>query len=237
MVNPLFVGLVANVIRQQHGNAIEEFRDLMLDRLQELYVVDEIDELDWYDNLYKHWSEELDDDDIDELLPEFVSIVSTIIPPDLYPVSEDIRNSIVLERQPRLNYPIETFSVTFSVRWADGTTSDYCCRPVVEQNEIVFNPVFMHDLTRMFQQHFVDFMCKPGLDGMHDQASKQFDYDRFEELLGVLNNHANAMPADKREAYQHIIKRISHVFGKGPQVKLLDENQTELKWLDNGGGF
>lgn len=237
MVNPLFVGFVANVIQQQKGDTLEEFRELLLSRLQSLYVVEELEELEWYSDLFEYWMAELSEADIVELLPEFVTIVSTITPPELCSIGVDIRNSILLGHQPRLKYPIETFNVIFSVRWADGTVGDCCCRPFVENDAILFDPDLMRGLSEMFQQHFVDFMCKPGLDGMHDQSAKTFSYAKFEELLGVLHSYVNALSADEREAYQHIIKRISHVFGNVPKIKLKKNNPEKLQWLENGGGF
>lgn len=237
MVNPLFVGLVANVIRHQQGHGLAPFRDLMLDRLQQLFVTEAMQDLDWYADLRQHWLEELGEEEVEDLIPELETLVTVVSPADLYWLAVDLRNSILLEDQPRLSYPVESFQATFTVRWSDGTVSDYCCRPVINPGELELTPAFLYDLVKMFLQHMADYMCEPGLDGMHDQAAKPFDHDRLTELTQALHQHVNELPASEREPYQHIIKRIGHVLGKGPTVKLRAESQPALRWLDNGGGL
>jgi len=229
--HPLLVGLITHLMQPRQD--LETFEDLLLDRLFQLHGSSDYEELDWYPELYTFWESEYED--VDDLLPEFEHLVDAIYPLQLCDIAIDIRNQLLLEASGTPTYPLRRFVVTYSVEWADGMVSDYCCRPVTPG--ITLTPSVLSDLTRVCQQHLADYLHRPGLDGMHDQAAKPFDRERFDELLRVMQGYSDSRPATEREAYDQVIQRIRHVCGESPAVEPPDDERPELEWLNNGGGF
>ncbi len=242
MLNPLFIGFIGCIIKQQKKSGktkILDFRKLLLKHLKELSEAGQLDEVEWYPALYALWREGLSEAEIETLLAGFTSLVTTVAPSDLECLSVDVRNNLLLEFSPMLNYGIDSFQTTFSVKWSDGMITDYCCRPVTNQ-KFDITPLFIYDLNKMFYQHLTEFMLRPGgLDSTHDQIAKAFDQEKFNELLVIMHKHVNTLPASSRESYAHIIDRMSHICGEDPPTKLYDESKQKvgLNWLTNGGGF
>lgn len=237
MQNPLFVGLVSFVVQNQKTGSFDEFRDSMINWLNRLQTASEIQLVEDYADLKNYWSTELANETIEAYHDQFETIVKEIEPEALYWLAVPIRNGLLLDAVPELNYSLKNFRVTYSMEWHDGQVSDFCCRPLISSG-IVITPSFLSDIGEMFQQHFTDYLIVPGLDTMHDQVSRLFDQEKLEELLKVLSDHVNQKPAAQRDAYLPIVARIEHVLGPGPTVNLASEEaESQLEWLDNGGGF
>lgn len=235
MVNPLFTGLVAYVIREMDGYAIEPFKDDMQKALEELHEADELNELDWFDDLQEHWLEHMDEDDVEENLEGFKNMVSSISPDQLLLVAIDLRNEIMLESLPEMTYKLESFRALYFFKWQDGLQIEYSCRPIIRNGKLAHTNHFIGNLNDVFRQQLVEMLISPGLDAMHDQVAKMFDLGKLNELLGVLYEYINKKPADEREPYEQIVGRIKQCFGPGPRVQL--KREENLEWLDNGGGF
>lgn len=237
MISQLFVGLVAYVMQTQTNPGIADFRSALLQWLQELHNASDFELLEGYADLRKHWLTSMDEGRLEELLPEFTTMVQSIFPIGLYELAAEIRNTLLFDDAPHLNYPIKDFRVIFSIRWEDGLVSDYCCHPVLRGGQAELTASFLHDLAQVFRQNFSEYLHAPGLDVMHDQAARVFDYEKFDELLKVLGQHVQTCPPKEREAYEQIIHRIQHSLGPSPKVSLPKEKPSALEWLENGGGF
>ena len=72
-------------------------------RLKELFEADEIDEIEWYDELYAHWLEELSETEIDDLFSDFTSLVTEVAPSDLEWLEIDVRNNLLTMFSTTLN--------------------------------------------------------------------------------------------------------------------------------------
>ena len=123
MLNPLFIGFIGCIIRRQKKlgkTKILDFRKLLLKHLKELSEADQLDEVEWYPALYALWREGLSEAEIETLLAGFTSLGTEVAPSDLECLSVDVRNNLLLEFSPMLNYGIDSFQTTFSVKWSDG---------------------------------------------------------------------------------------------------------------------
>jgi hypothetical protein len=234
VVNPLFTGLVAYVIRNLDDQAVSTFQEAMEKALEDLNEAEEIEELDWFDDLLEHWLEHLDEEEVETNRDSFEVMVSTISPSQLVLLAVDLRNEILLESLPDMTYDLASFHAIYSFRWRDGLQIEYSCRPVIRNNLPISNHL-TGSLNDIFRQQLVEMLISPGLDALHDQAAKPFDMKKFDELVNVLTDYANSQPAAEREQLEHIIFRIKQQLGSGPVVK--EKKEVDLEWLGNGGGF
>ena len=78
MLNPLFIGFIGSIIKQQKKSGKTktlDFRKLLLKRLKELFEADQLDGVEWYPELYALWREGLSEAEIETLFAEFTSLV------------------------------------------------------------------------------------------------------------------------------------------------------------------
>lgn len=238
MQNPLFVGLVSFVIENQTIGSLDEFRESLVAWLDRLKAASEIQLFEDYADLKNFWSVSLDEESIEAYYDQFEIIVKEIESESLYWLAVPIRNSLLLDAVPELNYSLKNFRVTYSLEWHDGQVGDFCCRYSDIGSGIVITPSFLSNLGEIFQQHFIEYLIAPGLDTMRDQVSRLFDQKKLEELLKVLSDHVNQKSAAERDAYLPIITRIEHVLGPDSSIDLaLEKTKNQLEWLNNGGGF
>jgi hypothetical protein len=234
VVNPLFTGLVAYVIRDLDDQTIATFQEVMEDILQDLNEAERIEEVDWFEDLFEHWLEHLDEEDVESNRDSFEVMVSTISPSQLVLLAVDLRNEILLESLPDMTYDLSSFHAVYFFRWRDGLQIEYSCRPVIRNNLPISNHL-TGSLNDIFKQQLVEMLISPGLDALHDQAAKPFDLKKFDELVNVLTDYANSQPGAEREQFENIIFRIKQQLGSGPVVN--NRKEVDLEWLGNGGGF
>ena len=235
MGNPLFTGLIAYVVREMEGYAIEPFKEKMQETLEDLYGVEDLEDLDWFDDLQEHWLEHMDEDEVDENLEGFKHMVSSISPDQLLVVAVDLRNEIMLESLPDRIYKLESFRALYFFKWQDGLQIEYSCRPIIRNANFEHTNHFIGSLNDIFRQQLVEMLISPGLDAMHDQVARPFELAKFNELLSVMYDYINKKPANEREPFEQVIGRIKQCFGPGPRVQM--KRDDDLEWLDNGGGF
>lgn len=235
MLNPLFTGLVAYVIREMDGYEVDNFKEDMEAALEELHEAEVIEELEWFDELKEHWLDHLEEDEIDNNFEEFKTAISTIDPAMLLNVAVDLRNEIMLESLPELTYKVTSFHAVYFVRWQDGLQIEYTCRPILRNPKLEYSNHFIGSVNEIFRQQLVEMLISPNLDALHDQIAKPFDFAKLNELVNVLHDYVGKLPAERREDYEQVIERMKKCFGPGPKVQLKRENN--LEWLDNGGGF
>lgn len=235
MINPLFSGFVAFVIRNADNQQVSTFQSNIRESLEELEMAEEVESVEWYDELHEYWLTVLDEDTVEEYLQDFVTLVRTAGAYQLMLIATNMRNEIVLESQPDLTYRLAEFKALYTFQWEDGLQIAYSCNPTMRSSGATFDPELINTLTGIFNQQLTETLISPGLDALHDQIAKPFDQNSFRELLGLMENHANKKPAAEREAFENIIFRIKQAFSFNTIV--CPDKEVKVEWLSNGGGF
>ena len=237
MRNTLFTGLVAYFIQDQPDSMLSSFQESMLQGFMALCKSETPQLLSWYEDLESYWQEHLSHEEIDEQLEDFMTLFEVLSPDDLMTLALKCRTEIMLEDQPPLVYEVKNVYVTYTFQWEDGYQVEYNCRPLMPTNaQITFGTPFVSDLTHLFERQVNEMLLSPGLDTLHDQSAHPFDAEKFKELMGALHTYVNQKPGTDREPYLDLVSRLTHQFGAGPALVLVDRKQP-LEWLDNGGGF
>jgi hypothetical protein len=136
----------------------------------------------------------------------------------------------------------------YHLYWEDGQCTEYSCRPYGAEGIDLTVPT-LTKLSQVFANQFCEVLLDPGLDTFHDQVAYPFDNEKFEELLSNMLDYINDLPADKREPYENVYKRISHSFRPGVSEQIISSTAlkevrkvtttAELEWGDSSksGGF
>jgi hypothetical protein len=235
MHNPLLVGLVAFALRTSDSISLTHFNPRLLHLLKDLVITDDWDQLPWYAELHNDWMNRIPAEVFTDLIVEFKETMSRIDPEHLLPIGAMIRMDLLVDNAPAIGYPIKTMYSTFTVQWEDGLQIEYNCRPF-NLNGPSLNIPLLAKLSHLFADQFAEACIQPGLDTFHDQVAKPFEQEKFQELLQVLDAHVNAKNATDREAYKHILIRLQHQFGSGPEVQMPSESQP-LEFIEGEGGF
>jgi hypothetical protein len=235
MQNPLYAGLVAYALATSQTSHVGHFQPRLLELVKDLKMTEDWDELSWYARVYQSWSNQVEPTALIDLLVEFRQLLRRIEIEQLIAFGLAIRQELIVAQAPSLQYRVKTVFATYTVQWEDGLQVEYNCRPFGLESGRVDLPFLQH-LLAMFGDQFLEAaVTEPGLDAYHDQVAKPFDPEKFQELLKVMEAHVNAMAAAEREAYQHILIRVRHQFGPGPQVKL--PREQPLEFIPGDGGF
>lgn len=240
MISQLFVGFVSYVAGRMDAHNLEKFQDEIAALLEELQNSDDTAEISWYSELKDYWASQIDEDEIEEGEERFLEFINSLDEDQLIHLATDIRNEFMLESAPPLIYEIDSFYAVFFVKWKDGMQAEIRCNPVIEEE---FKETFelsvekIDEMMEAFQQQITEITLKPGFDSLHDQVSNPFPRDKFDELIGVLDDYINKQEATLRPDYDLVLKRFKHIFEQEKDDSIKDYPSDQIDWLNNGGGF
>jgi len=233
----MLVGIVSYAIRTSNGVGLEHFQPRLATLLKELKEAPQIEDLPWYDDVYEIWTRGIPQEMVVDLTNEFRGILEQATVEQLVPMCQSIRIKLLVENARPYQHEIDNCFATYTIKWKDGRQVEYTCR-AMNIRGATFEAPLLSQLTQMYGNQFTEACVYPGLDTYHDQVAKPFDEDKFQELVTVLNTHINNMPAAEREAYEHIVTRLTHQFGPGPNINPQPaDDGPPLKFTQGGGGF
>ena len=235
MHNPMLVAVVAHALKTCGGRSSQQFQSHILSLLKALKAANSLEDVEWYDSVYADLSSKVPGELLPDIIIDFCEILGQIQAEQLIPACNNIRIELWIENCQPLHYTIKSVYATFTVQWVDGLQVEYNCRPFNIKPSQLEIPGIAH-LSHLFADQFIEASVQPGLDTFHDQVAKPFDLEKFEELTQVMQKWVNEKPAAEREDYQHILVRLCHQFGPGPEIKLLADNKP-LEFIEDGGGF
>jgi hypothetical protein len=218
-MNPLFRALVSYALDAMPSLATADFVNFiqkLLEGSKQAYSAEEweAEEPDWFDELLAYQRKEVGDEKFEELLGDYREMLAANSIDALVPIAIHLRTEIQLEQAPKPVYRLKDVHVVYHMSWDDGMTAEYNCRPFSPENLDLTVPV-LSKLSQVFADQFGEALIRPGLDAFHDQVATPFDMPKFEELVATMLEYINSMPADRREPYKQIWRRITNAFHVG----------------------
>lgn len=237
MISQLFVGFIAYAIEQLGDYELHVFQAEMNSLIAELKEK-ESSLISWYSDLKEYWLSQIDEDEVEEGEEKFLDFVKSLDSEKLIELSVDIRNDLMLEDVSNLTYGVDSFTGIFIVKWTDGMQLEIKCNPILSdeaKKELEFDSGKIDEVLTAFKQQIVELIIHPGFDSMHDQSATPFPKDKYSELYSLLVQHVESKDSSERGDYEYILKRFRHFF-EDDDIDF-DNDDNDLKWLNNGGGF
>jgi hypothetical protein len=251
-VNPLFRALISYALHAMPNpdtNGFAKFIITLIEDSRAAYADEgwDAETPDWFEDLHAHQINEVGEDQYDELQEGYRELFRDNTMEALLPMAIHCRSEILIANAPSLSCRLKDMHATFHLLWEDGLRAEYNCRPFSDSNLDLTVPLVTR-LAQIFADQFGEVVLSPGLDAFHDQVATHFDVVKFDELVAVMFEYVNALPAERREPYNQVIEKVRYHLDKKHEMysptaaKLLQQGARDpdvLEWSDSpdSGGF
>ncbi len=243
-MNPLFIAFVTELLLVEPRN-LDAFRDLARVRLGQWQGTDEPQwgELEWYSAVDRRWSDSdsnlgqyIDDRwEIEDLKYDLEDYLRNTPLEEMVKDILGMRYDLMIESRPYLGHKLKSLAVVYQFCWEDGRMIEYASKPSLAQPETDVG--LISSMLETCMERIGEVLISPGLDQLHNQASKEYDSAKMEELLNVMHDYVADMPYAERRGYLKEVARLENYYGGDYELEVPSISGDYIERSPGAGGF